>query len=80
MKKYEAEKRLVNIVTEADLDNKEITKEKTNILRKTVTSTEYEDMYKNFLKENKIDHSKVIKMAFNKSVESKFVIEDKIIN
>ena len=41
-----------------------------------VTQDEYEEIYKNHLKENNMTHNKFTRLAFDKSTESKYTIEN----
>lgn len=81
-----SEKKLVikeNIEKTQELNTE---KEPQNILENTkikitekiiVTQEEYEQIYKNHLKENNIIHNKVTRLAFEKSMENKYKIEIK---
>lgn len=71
LKKYESEKRLVEII-ETNLEDKVITKE--NINAKKISLAEYDAMYQEYLDENGISHSKVVKLSFDRSIASKYRI------
>lgn len=45
--------------------------------KEKITREEYEDLYKNYLKENGITHSKPVKIAFDNSVKGKYEIIEK---
>lgn len=69
--KYEAEKRLADII-ETNLDTKVITKENSNA--KPVSAEQFEEMYKEYLKDNGISHARGIRLAFEQSVASKYKV------
>lgn len=71
LKKYEAEKRLADII-ETNLDSKVITKESSNA--KLVSPEQFEEMYREYLEENGISHARGIKLAFERSIASKYKI------
>lgn len=70
-KKYEADKRLADTI-ETNLDSKVITNENSNA--KIISLAEYDAMYKEYLEENGIVHSKFVKLAFERSIASKYKI------
>ena len=72
LRKFEAEEKKISEIIDVNLADKVLKTE--NKVRENITREDYDRMYKEYLKNNNIAHNKFIKLAFDRSNESKFFI------